>query len=243
MIEKLLDRRSERKYSDKPIEQEKIQKLFEVINNSPTSRNSQDFSVIVVEDKELREKITQNKAGQKLTQQSHIIEAPLFLLFCADWNRMEHMAKLNDAKIVTDTHNNLITSAGDAFIAATFTHAAALSMGLGCCYIGFVRHHMKEIQEHLNLDGKIIPIIGLTVGYIDTQLEKKPKVNHIYQGKYDLKQLKAEIEKYDTDMLAYYDSRSVNKKHNKWSETILTAYAADDESINDYINEVFYNKK
>lgn len=229
-IKKILNRRSERKYLNKEIEKEKLNKIFEVINSSPTSNNSQDYSVIVVNDKKLRETISLNLPTQK-----HIIEAPLFLMFCADLNRIDYLAQLENKKVHTNTLNALITAIGDCFISSTFAHSAALELGLGSCYIGIARKSSSIIQKVLNLENKMIPVIGLTVGYIESQNEIKPKINHIYHDKYDLNLVKKEAEEYNKKMLSYYDSRMGNKKYITWSESVLKAFEFDTKEIDDFI--------
>lgn len=235
VIDNILKRRSERNYKNIPIEQEKIDYLIKVINSSPTSTNSQDFSAIIVSDKELRQKITLGYETQK-----HIVEAPLFIIFCADINRIKYVSEKENKKIYTNNTNNFLIAAGDAFIAASFAHNAAIQMGLGACYIGTVRASLETIKNSLNLEGNIVPIVGLTVGYIETQNEIKPKINHVYNDKYNINQLRQEVDVYDKDMLKYYDSRNSNSKYNTWSQVCLKPFLQDIEtnkSIDSFIKK------
>lgn len=237
IIKNILERRSERSYKSQPIEKEKIDQIISVINSSPTSTNSQDFSAIIVDDIELKKKISLG-----LPTQQHIIEAPLFIIFCADINRIKHAAKKTNTKIYTDSVNNFLTASGDAFIASSFAANTAIQLGLGTCYIGMVRRSLEAIQSALNLSGSIVPVIGMTFGYIEKQNEIKPKINHVYNGKYDIKQLESEVDEYDEKMLSYYDSRNSNKKPNsKWTETCLTPFSNKDseKSVDDYIKKVW----
>lgn len=218
-IKNILERRSERNYKNIPIEQEKINKLINVINSSPTSNNSQDFSAIIVTNKELREKISLGLETQK-----HVIEVPLFIIFCADMNRIDYLAQKNNTEVITNTWNNYLTACGDAFIATTFATNAAIQLGLGTCYIGMIKANLKLIQQELKLEGHMVPVIGLTVGYIESQNDVKPKINHVYQGTYNLDQVKKEVDLYDNQMLNYYDKRNANKKYNTWSESVLKSF-------------------
>ena len=139
-------------------------------------------------------------------------------------NRINYVAQQTQKTIYTNSINSFLTSAGDAFIAASFAVNAAIQLGLGTCYIGMVRGKLKEIQKALNLEGTIVPVVGLTIGYIATQQEIKPKINHVYISKYNLNQLHNEVDKYDLEMLNYYDTRSQNRTHNKWSQTCLNFF-------------------
>lgn len=221
IIDKILARRSERAYLPKPIEKAKLEQLIAVINSSTTSTNSQDFSAIIVDDHELRQKVSLGAATQK-----HVIDAPLFIIFCADKNRIEYAAKQKQTAIHTNTLNNFLTASGDAFIAATLAGAAALELGLGFCYIGLVRRNLLAITQALNLTGSIVPVVGLTIGYIDKQNEVKPKINHVYHGQYNVEQLQQEVVAYDEQMATYYDERNANKKPNsKWTEVCLLPFS------------------
>jgi nitroreductase len=57
MINALLKRASVRKYSAKPIENEKAEILKQVINASPTSMNIQSFSAIFITDQKIKAKL------------------------------------------------------------------------------------------------------------------------------------------------------------------------------------------
>lgn len=235
-ITKILERRSERNYKSTPIEKEKINKIIEVINSSPTSTNSQDFTAIFISDKSLREKISLGLPTQK-----HIIEAPLFIAFCADMNRIKYVSQKENKSISLNSFNNFLTATGDAFIAASFAANAAIQLGLGTCYIGMLRRSMDLLKQALKLEGYIVPVIGLTIGYIETQNEIKPKINHVYFKEYPLDQIKKEVDAYDQQMLKYYDTRSSNQKYNTWSQVCLAPFEKNDvnESIDKFIKKTW----
>lgn len=229
-IELLLNRKSEREYEQKEIEPEKINAIFDVINSSPTSSNSHDFSVIVIEDKKIKERISLNIPSQK-----HIVDAPLFLLFCADLNRIDYLFEKDNMNSETNTLNNLISSTGDAFIAASFAHSAALNLGLGSCFVGIVRASLDFLKDELNLNGKIIPLVGLTIGYTKLSNDIKPKINKIYK-KYCMNTIKKEVNEYDDVMCKYYLNRSQNNKNTKWSESMKKIYEKRTNEIDDFIS-------
>lgn len=241
VIKNILERRSERNYKNTPIEKDKINKIIDVINSSPTSTNSQDFTAIVVTDKALREKISLGLPTQK-----HIVDAPLFIIFCADMNRIKYIAQKQKQNISINSLNNFLTAAGDAFIAASFAMNAAIQLGLGTCYIGIVRRSLEIIKQALKLEDYIIPVVGLTVGYIESQNEIKPKINHVYFGEYQFNQLQKEVDSYDEQMLKYYDTRSSNQKHNSWSQVCLKPFEKGpevDESIDKFIKKTWNIQK
>lgn len=230
----LINRRSERNYQEKEIEKEKIEKIFKVINSSPTSTNSQDFSCIVVNDKKIR-----TICSLGLETQKHIIEAPLFLIFCADLNRVKHISEVENSNSYFNSYNKLLTAAGDAFISASFASNVAISLGLGTCFIGIIRQKITELKKELKLEGQIVPIIGLTIGYIKNQFELKPKINHIYQDQYDLTKVKNETENYNIEMLNYYDKRSGTPKNSKWSNAVLKYFNSEKSEVDDVLKSTW----
>ena len=85
-LNKQLARTSVRHYnSNKKIEKEKIILLKKAINSVATSINGQTFSAIFINDELVKEKISKLNWNQK-----HIVDAPLFILFIADGNRVKY---------------------------------------------------------------------------------------------------------------------------------------------------------
>ncbi len=69
-------RRSIRKYSSKPVEEEKLQKVLEAARLSPSARNQQNWKFIVVRDDKRKEELTE------AIGQSFVGEAPIILVSC-----------------------------------------------------------------------------------------------------------------------------------------------------------------
>lgn len=206
-FEKIKSRTSVRDYANKTVEPEKIQQIITAINHSPTSQNSHDFSALIIKEPTLRAAL-----ALQLPSQQHIYQAPLFILFCADLNRIQIPFWQKNQKAYPYNLNQLITATGDAFIAASFAHSMALSLGLGCCFIGIVRSSIELIQKSLNLNTNVLPLVGLTIGYAQSCNSIKPKINKVYHS-YDLVQIQQEVNEYDQIMLQYYDARLSNVKY------------------------------
>lgn len=229
-INKQLNRKSERIFLDKEIEKEKIDAIINVINSSPTSSNGHDFTAIIVQDKEIRKELTLN-----YTFQEHIVQAPLFIIFCADQNRINYALTNLKEDFKTTTINDFLTSSGDAFIAASFAYNAALSLNLGCCFVGLIRQKLNYLKEKLNLKGQMVPIIGLSIGYPNHNSDIKPKLNKVYFEKYDLFNVQQEVEKYNMVMKQYYIDRNLNKKDLDWAKATLKVFQTKSDDITNYI--------
>ena len=71
-------RYSVRKYEDKPVEKEKLEKILACAHVAPTAANLQPVKLLVVQDKERLKSIA--KAG-------NIYNAPLAIIVCADHSK------------------------------------------------------------------------------------------------------------------------------------------------------------
>ncbi len=76
----LLSHRSIRKYQNRPIEKEILDEILKAVQAAPNWVNLQHISAIVVQEQQRREKFAELCGGQK-----HIAQAPVFLVFCADF--------------------------------------------------------------------------------------------------------------------------------------------------------------
>jgi nitroreductase len=59
VITAIQTRRTIRSYQDKPIEEEKLERLLTAVQLAPGARNEQDHIMVVVKDKELRKQIAE----------------------------------------------------------------------------------------------------------------------------------------------------------------------------------------
>ena len=57
-MNEIFTRRSVRKYADKPVEKEKVEKLLRRAMQAPSATNQQPWEFIVVDDKELLKKLS-----------------------------------------------------------------------------------------------------------------------------------------------------------------------------------------
>src|SRR5690554_6158063 len=84
--------RSIRKYKDKQISNDILQDLFLSAQSASSSHNVQAYSIILVRDQEKKDKISMLAGDQRWVR-----ECPVFLVFCADLNKMKTACEMNDA--------------------------------------------------------------------------------------------------------------------------------------------------
>ena len=238
MLNKILNRRSERSYKNEQLDQNTINNIKDVINSAPTSINGNTTSAIFITDPELKKEISDLNWGQK-----HIVDAPLMIMFCADLYRTNISLEKNDMSFneLSEEYKFEAYDAalGDSFIAATMVQSYILDENLGACYIGGVRQFVPTLQQRLNLPDNVIPVVGLLVGHIDKQEDVKPKINKVFEEKYDIEQLNNDVNDYDEVMKEYYAKRSNNNKGEMtWTKASAITYKKMDSMYDSYIKSV-----
>ena len=108
----LQQRRSIRKYTDQPVETEKLDQIVEAALRSPSSRSLNPWSFVVVTDPAMLERLSRVKPHGA----SFLKKAPTGIVVCADPERCDVWVE-------------------DASIATILIHLAAAALGLGSCWI------------------------------------------------------------------------------------------------------------
>lgn len=78
VFQAILGRRSIRKYLDKPVEEDKLQRVLEAARWAPSSRNTQPWAFIVVRNEKMRKKLKELAYGQDF-----ILQAPVVIIVCS----------------------------------------------------------------------------------------------------------------------------------------------------------------
>lgn len=145
VFEAIKKRRSIRGYLDKEIESDKLTQILEAAREAPSANNKQEARYIIVKDKETREKLCEAAKGQVFVK-----EAPVVIACCAK------------------TDNHVMTCGQlcypiDVAIAIDHMTLAAVSLGLGTCWIG--AFYEDKVKEILNIPEDIKIVELLTIGY------------------------------------------------------------------------------
>jgi len=217
-IKLLKSHRSIRKYLDQPVDQEIVEALVEAWQCAATSSFIQACTVIQVRDKETRKKICECAAGQE-----YVIEAPVFLIFCADMNRHRLACEIHEAPMLSGYTEQFLTASLDCAFFAQNVLAGAESMGLGGCYIGAIRNRITDVTHLLGLPDLVYPVFGLCLGYPAQDPEVKPRLPLkvvLKQERYEDSSDAVLIGQYDMSVRQYYKNRTAGVKENSWSEQI-----------------------
>ena len=138
-------RRSIRHYNDKPIEEEKLDKILEAGRLAPSAGNLQEWKFVIVRDKGTREKLAKTSTAERF-----IREAPATIIACA-------------------TITDYVMECGqlaypiDVAIAVDHITLKAVEEGLGTCWVGGFAE--EEVKKILGIPDNIRIVTLLTIGY------------------------------------------------------------------------------
>ena len=219
MMEQIKQHTSIRKYEHKPIPEQVMDDIFTAIQMAPSWINGQQYSVIRVTDDNVREKLVALAGNQQ-----YIAEAAEFLVFCADFNRIQKACEYEGVNFEVDSPDVLTIATTDLGIALGQAIIAAESFGLGTVAIGGVRRATEDIIELLGLPKYVLPISGLCIGYPDEQPLVKPRLPRetvIHTNTY--KEITREqLEAYNEEMLSYMKKRGATST---WTQGVANFYS------------------
>ena len=154
MLLDLIEKRfSVRKFKDKPIEQEKLDKILKAARLAPSARNYQPWKFVVIRDETKRQQLTEICKGQKF-----VSEAPVTIAICCT-NIDYRMTCGQPAYII------------DGALASQNITLEAFDLGLGTCWIG--AFYQAEMAKLINLP-KAWEVVGLiALGYPDIEKGKR----------------------------------------------------------------------
>lgn len=220
----LLERRSIRRYEYDRIPQDDIDFIYEAIRNTPTSYNGEQFSVIDIDDQELKLKL------YEITNQKNIKTCDRFMVFCADFNKINvaAAAKGLEPSYFSETTDGYTVGVIDATLALMSALVAAESRGLATCPIGYVRTVAPaKVAELLGLPKDVTPVCGLTLGVPRELPDMKPKQSRellIHRNSYRSDDLAPELMKFDAEITEYNRTRAGGTSDNDWVAHILGYY-------------------
>jgi nitroreductase len=162
MLDTIFNHRSIRKYSNKEIDKDILDKILTAGTRASTTGNMQVYSIIVTTQKEGKEKLWNAHFKQDM-----VMQAPVVLTFCADFNRFNQWCIQRQASPGYDNFLSFFTAAIDALLVAQNVAIAAESYNLGVCYLGTTTYMAESIIDILNIPKYVVPVTTLVVGYPD----------------------------------------------------------------------------
>lgn len=156
----LLERRSIRKYTSEPVDDKLLNEILEMGCRASTTGNMQVYSIIITRDEEMKKQLLPLHFGQKI-----VMNAPVVLTFCADFNRFNKWCRFRNADPGYDNFLSFFTAAIDALLVAQTVCIAAESKGMGICYLGTTTYMAKGIIKAMKIPAGVIPVATVTMGW------------------------------------------------------------------------------
>ena len=161
-MKSIITRKTIRKYSDKPVSDELLDRMLAEAMRTQTMGNLQLYSVVVTRSDEMKRKLAPAHFNQPM-----VTEAPVVLTVCADFNRTTKWAECRKAHPGYDNILSFLNAATDALLyTQTFCNLAD-EEGLGYCYLGTTVYNPQMIIDTLQLPRLVMPVATITLGWPD----------------------------------------------------------------------------
>jgi nitroreductase len=160
-------RRSVRAYSSKPVEEDKLKRIFQAANMAPSAGNLQAYQVHVYKKQDKKEAL-----AKAAFDQAFLIDVPVCLVFCADPSRS--VSKYGE-------RGKELYSVQDATIAGTYAMLAAADLGLATVWVGAFDE--GKVQDVVG-DKSLRPVAMFALGYPAEEPEATPRraIEEIFRG-------------------------------------------------------------
>ena len=239
MIESMTHRRTIRRYSQKEVTDELLNRLLEAASHTATMGNMQLYSVVVTRQEEMKKRLAPTHFNQPMVERSSVV-----LTFCADFHRFTEYCNQRDAKAGYDNLLSFMNATTDTLLFTQSFCTLAEDEGLGTCYLGTTIYNPMQIIDILNLPQLTFPVATITIGYPDenpAMADRLPldsiihqesyheyteeEINNIYSHKESLPENKQYIIENSKQNLAqvYTDVRYTGKDNEAMSEGMLKA--------------------
>ena len=159
-------RQSVRKYSEIPVEREKIEKIIEAVHIAPSACNSQPWKIIIVDEPELINEVAKATFSKTISFNKFTVEAPVIAVLV-----------IEKAKLIAQiggTIKDMEYPKIDIGIAAAHFCLQAAELGLGTCMIGWFDE--KKIRQLLNIPEKRKVGLVITLGYPPENYKVRKKI-------------------------------------------------------------------
>ncbi len=166
MLELIKSRQSDRKYSDKPIEGDKLERIIEAGRMSPSACNAQPWKLIVITDNEIIQRVAEASTSKVIGINTFVAQAPVLIIIVRE--------KANLTSKLGATIKEKDFSLMDIGIVAEHICLQAKAEGIGSCMVGWFDE--RSVRKLLGIPRfKRVELI-ITIGYsLSERREKKRK--------------------------------------------------------------------
>lgn len=159
VINNIMTRASVRGFIEKPVEQDKIDLMLRAAMAAPTDKNKQPWHFVVLNTPEtISSYYGDNPRAERMKK------TPLVIVVCADTTRMQQ-GEVRDIWV-----QDLSASTENLLLAAH-----ALDLGAVWTTIYPLEKRVQDVQQRLNLPGRLIPMCAIRIGYPNPERPAQPK--------------------------------------------------------------------
>ena len=148
-------RRSIRRYTEQPVEREKILACLEAARLAPSAENAQPWRFLVIDDPELKPQVAARAFSGIYSVCRFAAQAPVLVLLLA---KMDFLAN-RLGRVVQGTQFYLL----DLGIAGEHFILKAEELGLSTCWIGWF--NLRAVRKFLKIPRKYRPVAIISLGY------------------------------------------------------------------------------
>ncbi len=155
VLAEILNRRSVRSFLAQPVEKDSLERILEAGRLAPSAKNRQEWRFIVIQKKDVRERIKEAAFGQEF-----ISQAAAVIAVCT-------------TNIDYRMPNGQLAYPMDLSYAASFMTLQAVHEGLGSCCI--TTFDEQEVREILTVPFSMRVVMLVVIGHTDAEPEPTPR--------------------------------------------------------------------
>jgi nitroreductase len=148
-------RQSVRRYQNRPVEPEKLKAIVEAVRLAPSASNSQPWTLIIVDDPALKEKVARATFSTAVSFNEFALDAPVITVLTIE--RPGTITQIGGW--IKEREFSLI----DIGIAAEHFCLQAADLGLGTCMLGWFNE--KAVKQLLHIPRSTRVGLLITLGY------------------------------------------------------------------------------
>jgi len=155
VLPEILQRRSVRSFTSNPVDKDQVERILEAARLAPSAKNRQEWRFVVIQKKEVRQKMMAAAFGQ-----DYVGQAPVIIAVCT-------------TNIDYRMPNGQPSYPMDLAIASSHILLQAVHEGLGTCCI--TTFDEQEVREILSVPFSMRVVLLILIGYPDAVPEPTPR--------------------------------------------------------------------
>jgi nitroreductase len=166
LIDIIKKRQSVRKYSDKSVEKEKIEKCIEAALLAPSACNAQPWKYIVVDEAKIKNQVAEACFSKVMSFNKFAVEAPVLVVVV--------MESVNFKSKFGQVVKNIDYPLMDIGISVDHFCLQATELGVDSCMLGWFNE--KKIQKILEIPKKKHVYLVISLGYAPDDYKQREKI-------------------------------------------------------------------